>query len=176
MRLHDEAFLRSKEEFAKHFKAKYSGENPPIWIAAELWDFGAMSFLYSGMKKPDQIAVANTFGIASFDVMINWLRCINVARDICAHHSRFWNKLNAARPVLTPADCPDLGHIETDTVAKARVHGLACMCAYLVRTINPNSSWSRRFKAVISTFPNSTIVSIKSAGFPADWDKANLWA
>jgi abortive infection bacteriophage resistance protein len=35
--LHDDSFDRSKEEFAKHFKTKYSGENPPIWIAAELW-------------------------------------------------------------------------------------------------------------------------------------------
>jgi abortive infection bacteriophage resistance protein len=35
LRLHDDAFLRSREEFAKHFKTKYAGENPPIWIAAK---------------------------------------------------------------------------------------------------------------------------------------------
>jgi len=42
LRIHDEAFDRSREEFAKHFKTKYPGEDPPIWTAAELWDFGAM--------------------------------------------------------------------------------------------------------------------------------------
>jgi abortive infection bacteriophage resistance protein len=57
-----------------------------------------MSFFYSGMKKPDQIDVAETFGITSFEIMTSWLCCINVARNICAHHSRFWNKPNAARP------------------------------------------------------------------------------
>jgi abortive infection bacteriophage resistance protein len=176
LRLHDEAFARSREEFAKHFKTKYGGENPPIWIAAELWDFGAMSFLYSGMKKVDQAEVAKTFGVTSFDVMASWLHCINVARNICAHHSRFWNKPNAARPAWpTAADCPDLGHIESDTKAKARVYGLACICAYLLRTINPNSSWSNRFKAVIAEFPASSIANLKSAGFPNDWHKANLW-
>ena len=177
LRLHDEAFIRSREEFAKHFKTKYAREHPPIWIAAELWDFGAMSFLYSGMKKTDQIEVAKTFGVTSFEVMSSWLRCINVARNICAHHSRFWNKPNAVRPSWPKAaDCPDLGHIERDTNAKARVYGLACMCKYLLRTINPNSGWSDRFKAVVAEFPASKIVNIRSAGFPPDWQKANLWA
>jgi abortive infection bacteriophage resistance protein len=177
LRLHDEAFARSKEEFAKHFKTKYAGEMPPIWIAAELWDFGAMSFLYSGMKKSDQTDVATTFGVATFDIMTSWLRYINVARNICAHHSRFWNKPNAARPSWPrAADCPDLGHIANDVDAKARVYGLACICAYLLRQINPNSSWSKRFKTVIATFPASTIVNIKSAGFPHEWGKANLWS
>jgi abortive infection bacteriophage resistance protein len=177
LRLHDEAFLHSKEEFAKHFKTKYAGENPPIWIAAEVWDFGAMSVLYSGMKESDQLEIAKIFGIASFRVMKSWLRCINVARNMCAHHSRFWNKPNAVRPAWPrTTDCPDLGHIEHDMNAKARVYGLACICAYLLRSINPNSSWSRRLKAVVATFPASTVVNIKSAGFPIDWEKANLWA
>lgn len=173
--LHDESFDRSKEEFAKHFKTKYSGENPPIWIAAELWDFGAMSFLYAGMRKADQTVVAKVFGIDPH-ILETWLRAINVARNICAHHSRFWNKPNAARPSWpTAVDCPDLGHIEKDTNAKARVYGLACMCAYLLRAINPRSSWCERFKMHIATFPSSAIVTISSAGFPIDWGKANLW-
>jgi abortive infection bacteriophage resistance protein len=175
--MHDEAFDRSKEEFAKHFKTKYTGEVPPIWIAAELWDFGSMSFLYAGMKKPDQTEVAKTFNVTSFKVMTSWLHCINVARNICAHHSRFWNKPNAARPVWpSAADCPDLGHIENDRNSQARVYGLACICAHLLRTINPNSTWPNRFKSAVATFPFSTIVNIKSAGFPSDWEKANLWS
>jgi len=177
LRLHDDAFDRSKEEFAKHFKTKYAGEFPPIWIAAELWDFGAMSFLYSGMRKPDQAEVARPFGITSFEVMTSWLRCINVARNVCAHHSRFWNKPNAVRPVWPkPDECPDLGHIAQNNTAKARVYGLACMCAYLLRTINPNSGWRDRFKEVAHSFPNSKLLNLKSAGFPDDWDRANLWS
>jgi abortive infection bacteriophage resistance protein len=177
LRRHDEAFQRTREEFAKHFKTKYAGEHPPIWIAAELWDFGAMSFLYSGMKKPDQEAVASVFGVTSWEVMTSWLHHINVARNVCAHHSRFWNKPNTARPVWpTAADCPDLGHIESDTRAKARVYGLACLSAYLLRSVNPNSEWKKRFKAVVASFPASSTVSLKAAGFPDDWEKANLWS
>jgi len=176
LRLHDEAFARSKEEFAKHFKLKYAGENPPIWIAAELWDFGAMSFLYSGMKKNGQLAIAKFFGVPSFQIMETWLRALNVTRNICAHHSRLWNKPNGVQPKWpTPTDCPDLGHIAANTHALTRVYAIACICAFLLKTINPNSSWLRRFKELAASFPGSKIVNISSAGFPADWDKANLW-
>jgi abortive infection bacteriophage resistance protein len=176
LRLHDEAFDRSKEEFAKHFKTKYPGEDPPIWIAAELWDFGSMSMLYSGMRKPDQTDVAKTFGINSFDVMTSWLRSVNVARNICAHHSRFWNKPSVVQPKWPPAaDCPDLGHVATDTHAQTRVYGMACVCAQLLKSINPKSQWVSRFKGVIASFPKSQIINLKSAGFPDDWDKANMW-
>ncbi|WP_315729147.1 Abi family protein [Bradyrhizobium sp. SZCCHNS2015] len=176
LRLHDEAFARSKEEFAKHFKRKYPGEDPPIWIAAELWDFGSMSVLYSGMRKNCQTDVAKLFGVPSFQIMETWLRALNVTRNICAHHSRLWNKPNAVPPRWpSPSDCPDLGHVATDTHAKTRLYGMACICAFLLRTINPNSTWVSRFKAHAATFPNSTVVNIASAGFPVDWDKANLW-
>ena len=177
LRLHDASFVQSKEEFAKHFKLKYPGENPPIWIAAELWDFGAMSILYSGMKKSQQETIAKFFGVPSFQIMETWLRALSVTRNICAHHSRLWNKPNAVQPRWpTAAECPDLGHIASNTHAQTRVYAIACISAYFLKTINPNSRWVHRFKDVTSSFPNSQSVNISSAGFPVDWQNANLWA
>jgi abortive infection bacteriophage resistance protein len=54
----DQTFDRSKDEFVKHFKRKYVGENPPIWIAIELWDFGMLSMFLSGMMVADQEQLA----------------------------------------------------------------------------------------------------------------------
>jgi abortive infection bacteriophage resistance protein len=177
LRLHDDAYIRSKEEFAKHFKTKYPTEDPPIWIAAELWDFGAMSMLYSGLKKGDQTTIANFFSIPSFGIMESWLRSINVTRNICAHHSRLWNKASVVQPAWpTKEDCPDLGHIHGNTQAQTRVYGIACVCAYLLRSINPNSLWKERFKILIKAFPTSKIITLAAAGFPDDWEKSNLWS
>ena len=163
-----------KEEFAKHFKTKYPGEDPPIWISAELWDFGAMSMLYSGMRVPDQTDVAKFSNVSSFKVMSSCLRAINVARNVCAHHSRFWNKPSVVQPKWpSPSECADLGHIANDTHAQTRIYGMACICAFLLRSINPNSKWADRFKSLIAEFPDSKIVSLKSAGFPGDWEKTN---
>ena len=173
----DVAFDRSKEEFVKHFKKKYAGEHPPIWIASELWDFGTMSMLYAGMRKPDQTAVAAIFNVPSFKIMQTWLRSINVTRNICAHHSRLWNKPSVVQPKWpSPAEIPDLGHIAGDINAQTRVYGLACLCAHLLRSINPTSSWMARFKDTIASFPKSAILSLSSAGFPSDWEETNLWS
>ncbi len=177
LRLHDDAYLRSKEEFAKHFKTKYPNEDPPIWIAAELWDFGAMSILFSGLRKQDQTNIASFFSIPTFGIMESWLRSLNVARNICAHHSRMWNKASVVQPAWPkPNQAPDLGHIHNKTLAQTRVYGTACMCTYLLRSINPNSHWKDRFKQVVEGFPNSQIINLSSAGFPNDWKNANLWA
>jgi abortive infection bacteriophage resistance protein len=83
---------RHRAEPAKHFKTKYAGEQPPIWIAAELWDFGAMSVLYSGMRKPGQDAVAQLFGVSSFKIMETWLRALSPVRD--SLHLRLSSKNN----------------------------------------------------------------------------------
>jgi hypothetical protein len=73
--------------------------------------------------------------------------------------------------------CPiEYGHQLGSGGAVLGGYAIACICAYFLKTINPNSSWLHRFKALAATFPNSTIVNIGSAGFPVDWDKANLWA
>jgi hypothetical protein len=40
----------------------------------------------------DAPAVAALFGVKDCKVMSSWLHTINVARNICANHSRFWNK------------------------------------------------------------------------------------
>jgi len=176
VRRHDDAFAKSKEEFAKHFRRRYPGEDPPLWIGAEVWDFGAMSILYSGMRKSEQTAVAMVFGVPSFQIMETWLRFLNVTRNICAHHSRLWNKASAVQPKWpTRADCPHLGHIDGITHAQTRVYGSLCICAYLLRSINPTSNWRERLKRLIAEFPNSKIVSLQSAGFPNGWDKEALW-
>jgi hypothetical protein len=52
---------------------------------------------------------------------------------------------------------------------------MACVCAQLLKSINPKSQWVSRFKNVIASFPKWQIINLKSAGFPDDWDKANMW-
>jgi len=38
--------------------------------------------------------------------MTSWLRSINVARNICAHHSRFWNKPSVVQATAGPSSYP----------------------------------------------------------------------
>lgn len=172
----DDTFGRSKEDFVKHFKSKYAGDHLPIWISIELWEFGTLSVFFGGMRGKDKNAVAQKYGVPLGLQLETWLRNLNVCRNICAHHSRLWNKPSVTQMRLpTAQEAPDLAHVLKDTQAQTRVYGSALLAAYLLRSINPTSSWCQRFVALTKTFPQSPHVSLAQAGFPAGWEAQNIW-
>lgn len=172
----DEGFQRSKEEFVKHFKAKYPGDFPPIWIAIELWDFGALSTLLGGLKFADRTQLASRFGLPRPDLLTAFTRNLNNVRNICAHHGRLWNRSPADR--LAPprrGEIALLEHLVGDVHAQSRIYATAAFIQHLLRTINPASSWGIRLKAHLKTFPTGNGISHRHAGFPGDWGKLDLW-
>jgi abortive infection bacteriophage resistance protein len=173
----DETFSRSKEEFVKHFKNRYRGEKPPIWIAIELWDFGMLSVFLNGMKNADQLQLASTYGLPRADLLTTWCRNINNVRNICAHHSRLWNR-SPADQISPPkfGEIAELNHLATDTTAQTRIYGTAAVLQFLLKTINPGSPWAERFKILCSEFPTSVVIDLTQAGFPKNWESLPLWA
>jgi len=172
----DAAFNESRAEFADHFRKKYPGDYPPIWIACEAWDFGAMSTLFNGLAKADQETIAIQYGITSFQIMESWLRCLNFARNCCAHHSRFWNRPLVIRPSWpSEIEAPKLFHIQSAGKALVRTYAVACLSKHMLDAINPTSSWGNRLKELCTAFPQNPAISLAAAGFPADWEKQPLW-
>lgn len=175
LRRTDDQFRDSREEFAKHFRSKYAGEHAPIWIACEAWDFGAMSYLFSGLQIADQTLIADEYGL-TFDVLSSWIRSINVARNVCAHHGRLWNKPIPTQPKWPAASqAPDLSHLASSTIALTRAYGTAALTRYMLRQTSPSTSWSQRLKTLCGTFPASPHISLSAAGFPAGWESEVLW-
>jgi abortive infection bacteriophage resistance protein len=172
----DDSFNASREEFAKHFRKKYAGEHPPIWIACEAWDFGALSYLYSGLQHSDATEIAAEYGLTA-EILGSWIRTINVARNVCAHHSRLWNKPVPTQPKWPlPNSIPDLSHIAANTHSLTRAYGIAVLTRFLLRQTSPTTSWSHRLKELCDTFPNSPIVTLAAAGFPPGWEAQPIWA
>ena len=171
----DDQVARSKEEFVAHFRETYTGPLP-IWIAIEAWDFGILSTFVNGMKWNDKLALTLKFGLPRPDFLTSWLRSLNHVRNICAHHSRLWN-----RPLTDYPKPPRAGeltlhdHWAVDRHAQTRVYGIAAVLQHFMRFVSPSSSWAHRFKQLISTFPATPGVSIRNAGFPAGWEFLALW-
>jgi len=91
VKIHEET-NRSKETFVEHYKNKYEGfPQIPIWLAVEVMSFGALSQLYHNLLRPDQIAISKSLGHHS-SVLSSWLHTFTYTRNICAHHSRIWNR------------------------------------------------------------------------------------
>lgn len=172
----DNTFVRSKEEFVKHFKRKYAGAKPPIWIAIELWDFGMLSTFLSGMKINDLQALALKYGLPRVDLLTTWIRNINNVRNICAHHSRLWNR-SPADQASPPKqrEIPVLDHLASDKVAQSRIYATAAILQYFLKTIHPTSSWGSRLVTQCQGFPTSPVCNLTQAGFPLNWDQQPLW-
>lgn len=170
----DLLFERSSEQFVKHFKTKYHGSHPPIWIAVELWDFGMLSVLVSGMKVSDQQRLATKYGLSTPSLLTGFVRNINNIRNICAHHSRLWNRSPADRvPRPRQGQIPNLDHLSESSYS--RVYATAAVMQHLLRSINPATSWPTRLKDHMTTLPSASGIDLSQAGFPSDWTEMPLW-
>lgn len=165
---------RSKEDFVKHYREKHDG-NLPIWVAVEIWDFGAMSQLFSIMKAPDQKEIAFKYGVSDFTVFASWLRSLNYLRNLAAHHSRLWNRNMIDQPKL-----PKRGQInwcddfigKPDLIAKPFL--LLAVTHHLLKVVCPNTRWGERLKTHLKGFPSSHTeknLSINDIGVSENWEK-----
>lgn len=171
-----EKFDNSKEEFVNHFKTSYPNESPPLWIASELWDFGMMSHLLSGLKYTDRQAVSQYFSVSDPLHFCSWIRSINFIRNVCAHHSRFWNKGIVDQPKIPSAGLyPELDHLAALNLSHHKIYTTLAIINFLVKRTWPNSQWGERVKELISQFPEDNIVNISQAGFPPAWETLPLW-
>jgi abortive infection bacteriophage resistance protein len=164
---------RSKEEFVRHNKEKY-GLPLAIWVACEVWDFGAMSTLFSGMREAEQDVVAIKYGVKNGRIFASWLRSLNYLRNVCAHHSRLWNRNIVEQPKLPPAsEVSWVADFEGNDHAKARCFQLIRMTRHLLGVINPNSSWPERMKAhLLHEFPDLSHLglNLQGMGAPEGWE------
>jgi abortive infection bacteriophage resistance protein len=171
----EQLVLRSKEKFVTHYKIKY-GLPLPIWVAIELWDFGLLSTFYQGMRVNDKLNIAEKYAIPDWRIMENWLRCLNYARNITAHHSRLWNKNLIDRPKLPrPDEMVSFNPLLGNADVISRVYVVLCILAHFIGYISPRSSWQNRVIALIQSFPCAASISLKDMGFPEDWRQHSFW-
>lgn len=168
---HAQLISRSKEEFVSHIKVKY-GLPLPIWIACEVWDFGTLSTLFGGMREAEQDVIAFRYGVNNGRVFATWLRSLNYLRNVCAHHSRLWNRNIVDQPRLPPV--AELRWVEPFVGkghALARCFLLLCMLRQLLKVINPTSSWAARLAQHLASFPELGHLGLNLAGLgaPLDW-------
>lgn len=163
-------YSRSDEEFIKAFDNKYSDLLPPSWISIEITSLGTLSMLYSNLLPgKEKREIANYFGISD-SVFQTWLHSIVYLRNICAHHSRLWNRSMSIRPQF-----PKKTHkqwINMNQVQNNKTYFMLSMIQYLLQTVNPKSTFSLKLKAMLCKYEN---VDVRAMNFPAKWESELLW-
>lgn len=171
---------RSQETFVQHFRKQY-GPHLPVWVATEVMTLGTLTRLYDLMPDNDRKLVALRFGLRTKDgdgdpgTFSNWLNFLRHVRNICAHHSRLWNRtldVSLTRPAR--AFAPELAHI--DDSGRRRLYGIIATLRFLLARIEPESHWYSRALTVVTDYARTSEIRLSAMGFPLGWQSEALWA
>lgn len=167
----DEELNRSDEVFVTHYQRKYSMTRPPIWAACEVMSFGLLSRFYTNIRRDkDKKRIAETYQL-SVDGLKSLLEHTVYLRNLCAHHSRLWNRrftVTVALPTSRPITLIPNFHPDQDR----RLYNSLVLLIHMINIIEPDSHWPLRLLRHIERLdPHLT----PSMGFPADWQSRPLW-
>lgn len=167
---------RSKEEFIRHYRDRYNGfPKLPIWMLTEVMSFGSLSFCYSGLIQnqlkgiEDKKAISNQFGVNHKRFGI-WLHTLTYVRNVCAHHSRLWNRQLAIKPDKSKESLwqPPM------TPRNDRIFYVLLILHHLLKQSGNGNDWRERITELIEP-----IVSVDfyrdAMGVPKDWENHPLW-
>jgi abortive infection bacteriophage resistance protein len=171
---------RHPEVFIRYYHEKYNDPvNPPVWMCLELLTIGELSRLYKGLRaKQDRQGIANFFGLHD-RVFTSWMHAISYLRNLCAHHSRIWNREFAIKPdVLLKPSNPWVPIVYNSN--NHRCFYFLCVLKYLLNSAHPGNHFSNRLSGLLNAFPE---VPIQYLGIPSDcsgklidWQKEPLWS
>lgn len=168
--------LRSNkaEVFIKHYRNKYNNpKNPPSWMCLEVMYFNHLSKICSGLKNRSDInGISKHFGLPP-DIFCSWLHTINYVRNLCAHHSRLWNRDLNIIPKKLNFSKNRIWLNNPDTVRRSKIYYFLSMLNYLLQTSSPNSSFKSRLHTLLENYKN--VVNLNSMGFSQDWNKEKMW-
>lgn len=92
MKLVKKEYDRSREDFIKHFRQKYTEPYPPAWELAEILPLGVMTRIYANIRDFHiQKRIAQRFDL-NIPVFESWMTIITLTRNSCCHHARVWNR------------------------------------------------------------------------------------
>lgn len=151
-------------QFIQHYHRKYTSPLlPPSWAIAECLSFGKWSTLYHQLAH-GKGAIAAVFGLAP-PVLESWLHGLNVLRNVCAHHSRLWNRSLPFEPKAHPKYAMHF-------VQPARFYARACVIRLMANAIDGNPCFADGLRYLFRQYP---AIQPSVMGFPAGWDNDPLW-
>jgi abortive infection bacteriophage resistance protein len=157
---------KHSETFISHYYTKYGDPDlPPIWMTAEMLSFGVLSRLFSCFVDPKiQKEIATPFGVHP-KVFRQWLQSLSYLRNLCAHHSRLWNRVFSVPPKVSKKHKGLITHPD-------RFYASAVVLFDLLKSIQGGDGWALRLDNLLAAFPE---VDPAAMGFSNNWKAEAFW-
>ncbi len=160
---------RSKEVFIRHFKEKYNTTDLPIWSAVEIISFGSLSKLFMLLKTEEQVEVIKDMDGINKIVFVKWLKALSSVRNICAHHSRLWNRTLGISFEVPRNNTKFIGLNQS----KNKVFFALCVIEYILSCIGEDEIiFKTKLKQLLHKYPN---IDKRSMGFIDEWEGLDIW-
>jgi len=172
---------KSKETFVKHYKDKYCEPSlPPIWAVAETMSLGSLSLWIANTKDNKiKLEIAKSFGLPNTNILEKVLHALTSMRNICAHHSRLWNRRFVILlphikmldgQLITEQHLTALGEKQTELTRT--LYNFLVVIQHMMLHINPGTSWGDRLSQLVMPLSEE---QRQDMGFPADWQTKKPW-
>lgn len=167
---------RSSDEFIRHYKKKYTGfPRIPVWMLTEVMSFGALSFFYTGLQNNQKTGVEDKKAVSQhFNIhhkrLGDWLHTLTYIRNICAHHSRLWNRELAIRPDQNKKSQwqPPI------TPRNDRIFYILLMLRHLLRATANGDGWADETSNLLEEMTDSAQWRV-AMGIPENWKEHPIW-
>ncbi|MGH8019485.1 MAG: Abi family protein, partial [Opitutaceae bacterium] len=123
-----------------------------------------------GLTPDLQQMIAAGFGLPD-ELFRSWLRALYTVRNICAHHSRVWNRELGVKPLLPGKNKHPDWHIQP-AIPNARVGIVLTICYFWLGKITSTTKWRSRLLSLFDDFPE---IPLNSMGLPDSWRLHPLW-
>jgi len=161
---------RTSDKNIKKQAYKYDELTPATWIICEVMSFGWLSRSYDAIgRRALRADISETYNLKEI-VLSSFLHHITTVRNICAHHSRLWNREFTFTMKLPTNGAPELLQSFNSNAPK-QLYNTLVMCSYFMDLISPNNHWKQKLKALIEDHN----IDVNDMGFPTDWLERPIW-
>ena len=153
---------------------------PPSWELFHLMTFKQLSVFVASLKNRNTKLISSKFDVRTTQVFVSWLHAISDLRNICAHHSRLWNRLFGTQPMIPHLDINSIAFVpdEIDVKEKSikikphrKLYFQIVVLWFFLKQTSPHSSWVNRLKDLIQEYN----IDARYMGFPDNWYDDKFW-
>ena len=161
---------RSDELFIQHYLNTYEKpELPPIWSVCEVMSFGLLSRWLTQLRPSDANVIAKEWGFDQ-QVLRGFVRHLTYVRNLCAHHSRVWNRsLTITMPI--PRSKPEALAASVNQRSERRIYNTIVTLVFLLDRISPEHGWKERLFKLLKRHE----VDVEKMGFPSKFEELAIW-
>ena len=156
---------KQNKSCSNYFKNYSKPHLPPAWVVAEALSIGAWSNIFSNLRsRKDRRQISDQYYL-HYDIMSSWLHSFTYLRNLCAHHSRIWNRKFTVKPKVA-------NKLKKHFQNNAGFYAQAAVLNVFLSVIADGSRWQYRLLDLLDNYPD---IHLEKMGFPKNWHKDQFW-